>query len=83
MGLLSPAGQPADAAASPAITPEQQAQGIMLQIRELHMAMDALARQNPLMAEDMEIAKQALTNAMTKTVIAMSSTEPQSAPQLI
>jgi hypothetical protein len=52
-------------------------------IRDLHMQCDALARQNPAVAQDMEVAKQALTNALTKQVVGMSSTEPQSAPQLI
>ena len=54
-----------------------------MQIRDLHMAIDGLARQFPAAAEPLGMAKQALTEAMTVVVVSMSSTESPSAPNLL
>lgn len=55
----------------------------MMQIRDLTMQIDALAMMRPEIGEDLEIAKQALINAMTKSLMLQSSTEPQGAPQVL
>jgi hypothetical protein len=64
-------------------TPEQQSEAFMAEVRELTIRISALARSFPAGAEDFELAVQNLINAMTKTVIAQSNTEPMSAPNLV
>jgi hypothetical protein len=51
----------------------------MEQVRNLHMAIDALATQHPEAANDLNDAKNALTASMSK--VAVSSASPESAPQ--
>lgn len=60
-------------------TPDQQTQAYMEQIRNLHIAIDALATQHPEAANDLNDAKNALTASMSK--VAVSSASPESAPQ--
>jgi len=60
-------------------TPQQQAEAYMEQVRNLHMAIDALATQHPEAANDLNDAKNALTNSMAKVATAMTS--PQGGPQ--
>lgn len=84
--LLGPPGAngaPLAEASQPAPSPQQMAEGFMMEIRDLTMRVDGLATQYPESAEDFEIAKQALINGMTKCLMGFSSTEPQSAPNLV
>ena len=60
-------------------TPDQQVEAYMEQVRNLHMAIDALATQHPEAANDLNDAKNALTASMSK--VAVSSASPESAPQ--
>lgn len=60
-------------------TPDQKIQAYMEQVRNLHMAIDALATDHPEAANDLNDAKNALTNSMSKVASAMSA--PESGPQ--
>jgi hypothetical protein len=71
------------AAATPVVSPEQESEAFMMQIRELTMQIDGLAQSHPEVGEDLEIAKQALVNSMTKALMMRSQTEPGSAPAII
>lgn len=59
-------------------TPDQKVQAYMEQVRNLHMAIDALAQDHPEAANDLNDAKNALTNSMSK--VASSSTSPETGP---
>jgi hypothetical protein len=69
--------QPAQPAPGP--TPEQRVQAYMDQVRALHMQIDALALDHPEASEDLNTAKNALTNSMSKVASAM--TQPEQQPQ--
>src|SRR5579863_558062 len=60
-------------------TPEQKAQAYMEQVRNIHMAIDALATDHPEAGSDLQDAKNALTNSMSKVASAM--TAPEGGPQ--
>lgn len=60
-------------------TPEQKVQAYMDQIRSLSMNIDALAQQHPEASNDLNDAKNALINSMTK--VASSMTSPEAQPQ--
>lgn len=60
-------------------TPEQKVQAFMEQIRNLHMTIDALAQDHPEAGEDLNEAKNALTNSMSKVATNVSS--PETGPQ--
>lgn len=64
----------------PGPTPDQKVQAYMEQVRNLHMAIDALAQDHPEAANDLNDAKNALTNSMSKVASAMSSPESGPAP---
>jgi hypothetical protein len=81
--LLGPGASAPPAASTPVISPEQQSEAFMMQVREIVMQIDGLATMRPDAAEDFEIAKQALVNAMTKSLMMSSSTEPSSAPAVL
>lgn len=51
----------------------------MNQVRELHMQIDALAQDHPEAANELNEAKNALTNSMAK--VASASASPDSIPQ--
>lgn len=61
-------------------TPEQKTQAYMDQVRNLHMAIDALAQDHPEAAQDLNDAKNALTNSMSKVATNMTSPETGPAP---
>lgn len=61
-------------------TPEQKIQAYMSQIRDITIQVDALAQQHPEVANDMNDAKNALINSMSKVASAMSSPEGQPQP---
>jgi len=61
-------------------TPDQKVQAYMEQIRNLHMAIDALAQDHPETASDLNDAKNALTNSMSKVASAMTTPEAGPAP---
>jgi hypothetical protein len=87
-GPVSPAallgsGAMPPAQSTPVVSPEQQSEAFMMQVRELTMQIDGLAQMHPEVGEDLEIAKQALVNAMTKALMVRSTTEPGSAPAVI
>jgi hypothetical protein len=56
-------------------TPQQRMQGYMDQVRQLHMAIDALAQDHPEASEELNSAKNALANSMGKVASAISSPE--------
>lgn len=60
-------------------TPQQKAEAYMEQVRNLHMAIDALAMDHPEASNDLNDAKNALTNSMSKVASALSG--PESGPQ--
>lgn len=72
-------GAPAATPAGP--TPEQKVQAYMDQIRNVSLAIEALAQQHPEAANDLNDAKNALVNSMSKVASAMSSPEGQAQPQ--
>lgn len=73
--------------ASPAIqpspSPDQINQALMAEIQDLTTRITSLARQFPVGAENFEVAVQSLIEAMTKTIISSTSTEPTQAPNLV
>lgn len=81
--LLGPGVSAPPAASTPVVSPEQQSEAFMMQVRELTMQIDGLAQIYPEAGEDFEIAKQALVNALTKCLMSQSSTEPASSPSLV
>jgi hypothetical protein len=81
--LLGPAAGAAPAQSTPVVSPQQQSEAFMMQVRDLTMQIDGLAQSYPECGEDFEIAKQALVNAMTKCLMLQSQTEPGSAPQIL
>jgi len=56
-------------------TPDQKVQAYMEQVRNLHMSIDALAQNHPEAANDLNEAKNALTNSMSKVATGMTSPE--------
>lgn len=60
-------------------SPQQRVQAYMDQIKQFHDAIDALAQDHPEAAEDLNTAKNALTNSMSKVASAM--TTPDASPQ--
>ena len=64
----------------PGPTPDQKTQAYMEQVRNLHMAIDALAQDHPEASSDLNDAKNALTNSMSKVSSAMTSPEAGPAP---
>lgn len=81
--LVGPSSSQPSELTQAAPSPEQQSQAFMMQTKDLTMQITALARQFPAGAQDYEFAIQALINAMTKVITSMSSTEPESAPNLV
>lgn len=61
-------------------TPEQKVQAYMDQVRNLHITIDALAQDHPEAANDLNDAKNALTNSMSKVATNMTSPETGPAP---
>ena len=61
-------------------TPDQKVQAYMGQIRDITIQLDALAQQHPEAANDMNDAKNALINSMSKVAAAISSPEGQPQP---
>lgn len=61
-------------------TPEQKIQAYMEQVRNITIQIEALANQHPEVANDMNNAKNALVNSMSKVAAAMSSPEGQPQP---
>ena len=61
-------------------TPQEKVQAYMEQVRNLHMAIDALAQDHPEAANDLNDAKNALTQSMSKVATAMTSPEAGPAP---
>lgn len=62
-------------------TPDQKVQAYMEQIRNLTIAIEALAQQHPEAANDMNDAKNALINSMSKVATAMQSPDQNPQPQ--
>lgn len=60
-------------------SPQQRIADYMGQVRELHMQIDSLAQDHPEAADDLNQAKNALTNSMSK--VASASTAPDAGPQ--
>lgn len=60
-------------------TPQQAAQAYAEQVRNLHIQIDSLAQQHPEAADDLNQAKNALTNSLTK--VATQSTAASGVPQ--
>lgn len=75
-GLL-PSGAGAQPQSGP--SPQQRVQAYMDQIKQFHDAIDALAQDHPEAAEDLNNAKNSLTNSMSKVASAMTS--PDASPQ--
>lgn len=61
-------------------SPEQKIQAYMSQIRDITIQLEAIAQQHPEAANDMNDAKNALINSMSKVASAMSSPEGQPQP---
>jgi len=55
-------------------------QAYMTQIRTLHMGIDALAQDHPEAAEDLNMAKNSLTNSMSKVATAVTNAGNGSGP---
>lgn len=64
------------------VTPEQQAEALMGQFRDLSTSIQALARQFPAAAQDLSVCNDSLINAMTKVLSGMSA-ESSSAPPVL
>lgn len=60
-------------------SPQQRVQAYMDQVKALHDGIDALAQDHPEAGEELNTAKQALTNSLAKVASAMSS--PSASPQ--
>ena len=60
-------------------TPDQQVSAYMDQVRNLSIQIDALALDHPEASDDLNQAKQALANSMSK--VASALTQPQNSPQ--
>jgi len=60
-------------------SPEQKVQAYMDQVRNLSLSIEALAQQHPEAANDLNDAKNALVNSMSK--VASASTSPEGNPQ--
>jgi len=63
----------------PSPSPQDRISNYMNQVRELHMTLDALATSHPEASEDLNTAKVALTNSMSK--VASASASPNAIPQ--
>lgn len=63
---------------APGPTPEQKFQAYAEQVRGLHSAIDALALDHPEASNDLNDAKNALTNSLSK--VATNSTGPETGP---
>ena len=61
-------------------SPQQRVQAYMDQVRGLHMSIDALATDHPEASEDLNNAKNALTNSMSKVATAMTSPDQNPGP---
>lgn len=61
-------------------SPQERVQAYMDQIKQFHEAIDALAQDHPEAAQELNDAKNQLTNSMSKVASAMSSPDA-SAPQ--
>lgn len=66
-------------ALQPSPSPEQHAEALMAQFRDLSTQIQAIARQYPAAAQDLAVCNDSLINAMTKVLSGMNS-EPASAP---
>ena len=73
-GLVSGANQ----TAPPGPTPDQKFQAYAEQVRGLHSMLDALAVDHPEAANDLNDAKNALTNSLSK--VATNSSGPDTGP---
>lgn len=61
-------------------SPQQRVQAYMDQVRQLHIGIDALAQDHPEAAQDLNDAKNALTNSMSKVATAMTQPDQGSNP---
>lgn len=61
-------------------TPQEKVQAYMTQIRQLHMGIDALAQDHPEASEDLNMAKNSLTNSMSKVATAMMNPQNDAGP---
>lgn len=61
-------------------SPEQKVQAYMDQIRNISIQIEALAQQHPEAANDLNDAKNAIVNSMSKVASAMTSPEGQPQP---
>jgi hypothetical protein len=55
----------------------------MNQVRELHLTLDALATDHPEAADDLNQAKNALTNSMSKVAAASASPDVSMQPPVV
>lgn len=62
-------------------TPEDLAQQFMIQIRDIHMKIDALAGEYPAASKDLRAAKQALTDSMTSVAGSLTQTNGAAQPR--
>jgi outer membrane murein-binding lipoprotein Lpp len=81
MGALVGPTPAATQAAGPG--PNEVAQQVMMQVRDLKAGVDALARQFPVAAEEARAASEALVALMVKVVGSISAPEPAASPQVI
>lgn len=72
-GISSLLGNQASSLPQTGPTPQEQVQAYMDQIRALHMGIDALATDHPEASEDLNTAKNALTNSMAKVATAITA----------
>lgn len=79
-GISSLLGNQANSLPQTGPTPQEQVQAYMDQIRALHMGIDALATDHPEASEDLNTAKNALTNSMAKVASAITSPSGQTGP---
>lgn len=61
-------------------TPQQRVQAYMDQVRQLHLGIDALATDHPEAAEELNNAKNALTNSMSKVASAVTAPDGNPGP---
>lgn len=79
-GLSSLLGPTASQLPQTGPSPQEAVQAYMGQIRQLHMGIDALAQQHPEAAEDLNIAKNSLTNSMSKVATAVMNPQNDAGP---
>ncbi len=78
---MTPPGVDQSAAVSP-VSPEEQASSLMMQIRQISIQIQGLARQYPAGQQSLMAASDALTQAMTEILVSQSP-ETGSAPPVL